>query len=179
MRIKSSNHGILVLSAILILMVSGPPDLVSSLTVSGVWSPRDFLRVVARFGFLKSDVHHKDKTDGYIFGNITSALPIPMGRNISQKATLMLVDRSIFIKMVGEKELDSGKLTCQTFSLMDQVSSDQKCHNQSYDSNKKDLIRYVPCPSGGLCSGAKNSTIERLIPQTQVTYIIEDQKQPT
>lgn len=45
----------------------------ASVTVSGIWSPSSSgLKVVARFGFVKSDVHNRDRTDGYIFGNITS-----------------------------------------------------------------------------------------------------------
>lgn len=124
----------------LLLLVSITISGASALSANGVWSPSsDFVKVVARFGFLKSDVHHKDVTDGYIFGNVTSAFR----KEEKRKATLLLVDRSTFAKIYGKKEPDSSSLTCdKIFSVINEVAYDEKCN----DAKERDITRYVPCP---------------------------------
>lgn len=141
-----------------------------SLSVTGLWSPAsDFLKVVGRFGFLKSDVHHKDTTDGYIFGNVTSTFR----SDESRKATLLLIDRNTFIRIIGGKKLDKSSLTCDSiFSVIDEFAYDEvrfpvthsvcllneiyrcafftlsDCVQKCNDAKEADLIRHVPCPRG-------------------------------
>ena len=144
----------------------------SSLTVNGLWSPSsDFVKVIGRFGFLKSDVHHKDITDGYIFGNVTSTFR----SDESKKATLLLIDRSTFIKIYGgKKKSDTSSLTCEKiFSVIDEVAYDKKCK----DTKTQDLIRYIPCPRGKFCEGLVDE--KKIVPGSQLTFVVEDQKQPT
>ncbi|KAI1295335.1 putative integral membrane protein [Halotydeus destructor] len=161
--------------ALIGLVLLGFLDPVPGLQVTGVWSPSsDFLQVIARFGFTKSDIHHKDSTDGYIFGNVTSAFK----SDESPKATLLLMDRNTFIKVNGnKKKLDKSRLTCANiFAVIDKLAFDENCNNVT----ARDMLRSVPCPRGKVCEGGSvASRKNKIVSLNQLTYVIEDQKQPT
>ena len=109
-------------------------------------------------------------------------------------AALILIDRTTFIKMIGSEETDldgtnGGRnpfLACDKIfdqmnqgiiKIHDQYSS--KCDNESsVPSSNRDLVRMIPCPEGKPCPGIKPPDYHR-VPGSQVTFVVEDQKQPT
>ena len=141
-------------------------------SVSGVWNPSEsFVKVVARFGFLKQDVHHRDKTDGYIFGNITSSSSVFSNKVttsslnnksnnrttllLTSKASLILVDKSTFHRMFGEgtKELASGNCS-QVFSAIKHLipEEDECIRNLRHEGNKS----HVNSSSNGIKSSTRD-----------------------
>lgn len=112
----------------MMLILALLPNEITSVTISGLWSPSSSsLKVVARFGFVKADLYNRDRTDGYIFGNITSNPELPTVtllngtikhqhqqqqptyvnssenklRKVQSKAVILLVERTSLIRILG------------------------------------------------------------------------------
>jgi hypothetical protein len=140
---------------------------------------------VARFGVQKSDIHHKDDTYGYVFGNVTLVHHNKDQKRPLKSAALVLVNRNLFLKIRGlynnnknedkiiKNNKTSNNLCRPIFDIIDSMAYDEKCN----DANQLDIIRYVPCIEGALCDGAFRSS--QIVQNYQFTYVIEDQKQPT
>lgn len=112
------------------------PSPSSGLSVGGVWSPRhDFVKVIAKFGFLKSDVHHKDRTDGYVFGNVTVISSSPYVKTIH--------------KPVNDPPVIGGRLVVNStikanHSSSSNVHSSTTMPSTQKPSEKDNLIDYNP-----------------------------------
>ncbi|RWS25709.1 Integral membrane protein GPR180-like protein [Leptotrombidium deliense] len=149
-----------------------------TLNVNSVWSPSNSaIQVIGRFGVGKADIHHKDDTCGYIFGNISSpSHPFQSHR----KATLVLLSRDQFIELYNinknpKKTTNSSSPLCEALlSTVDKTAFDEKCKAD----NEVDSIRYVPCQQGALCEGGFASSAPK-VSGYQFTFIIKDQPQPT
>jgi hypothetical protein len=140
---------------------------------------------VARFGVQKSDIHHKEDTYGYVFGNVTLVHHNKDQKRPLKSAALVLVNRNLFLKIYGlyneyknedkiiKNNKTSNNLCRRIFDVIDSVAYDEKCNA----ANQLDTIRYVPCIEGALCDGAFHT--QQIVQNYQFTYVIEDQKQPT
>lgn len=149
----SFTHFLLLVLSILSLF-----QLSESTSVTGVWNPSvNFVKVVARFGFLKQDVHHRDKTDGYIFGNITStpavtstttkvsspSLTVNHNRTSlldASKASLLLIDKPTFTRIFGDErlELDSIPANCSSifYGIRHLIPEEEDCQAKNNNSSR-------------------------------------------
>ncbi|KAH9497822.1 hypothetical protein DERF_013778 [Dermatophagoides farinae] len=68
-----------------------------------------------------------------------------------------------------------GKFCADIFKAIHPKNTEKICHNSSNDDNDDDdeYFRYVPCPTGGTCD---NQCQEMNIPNYQLTYVIDEQK---
>lgn len=137
---------------------------VTCVTHSGFWSPSDSnIKVIARFGFVKSDVHNHHRTDGYIFGNITrDSLELKQQTSYNESidalnsndasqtptATVLLVDRNVLNKILGadtdpqrvnlmKLNTFTGNINCSLiFSSIIHVTNDDfiKCNSHTHNN---------------------------------------------
>ena len=127
----------------------------SGLSVGGVWSPRhDFVKVIAKFGFLKSDVHHKDRTDGYVFGNVTV-----ISSSIDQhkfKIHAPINDpQSISGKSISGKSINDSPISGHNHTITHAVTSDAKLMNRNSSNGAASTDRNS---SNGAASTDRNSS---------------------
>lgn len=138
LRTSSSSSMLFILAAIFtVLCLLNLPLPSSGLSVGGVWSPRhDFVKVIAKFGFLKSDVHHKDRTDGYVFGNVTVISSSPYIKTIHKPVNDQIV---IGGKLVNNTIIKATHNTSTNVSLTTKMPLTQKPSDK--DSS---LVDYNP-----------------------------------
>lgn len=155
----------LVLISLLILHTNVYP--VESTHLKGTFQTNEFFKFLVKFGFQKTDRHHKEDTYGYIFGNITSKQNVPF------PVTFAVLPKPYFVEYYKNRLLYDKSLACKRmFETLSTVAFDQKCNKGG-----KDFLRKIPCPANGLC--ADEDTPWNVIKGNQFTYVIQDLKQPS
>lgn len=136
--------------------------------LQGTFHTKDFFKFLIKFGFQKTDRHHKDETRGYIFGNITSKQQLPY------EITFSVLPKSYFLKYYQNRLTydKSNACTC----MFDKLKT--KAFNPQCNPNGSDYLRKVPCNRGELCID-ENTTPWNVVKNHQFTYVIQDLKQPS
>lgn len=135
--------------------------------ISGTFRTGDFFKLLAKFGFQKTERHSQRDSYGYIFGNITAkeTFPVPI--------TFAVLDKYDFLPLYGNRSFINRDLACQRmFSTIDQFAFDSQCHTK----NQMDFLRRIPCARNQLCSD--EITASNVIPGHQFTYVISNLNQP-
>ena len=155
---------------VLLTFLSFIPENAHALHVHGKWQTGEFFHFVAKFGFQKTDMKDQDKTQGYIYGNITSAT----GQNLKNtKVTLAVLDRGYFLEYYGNSTVVQRDLACTSmFNKINPIAYDSQCN----DVGTEDFLRKVPCPIGKIC--ADEDKPENVVQNFQFTYVIQDLSQP-
>lgn len=136
--------------------------------ITGTFHTNEFFKMLAKFGFQKTERHSQRDSYGYIYGNITSKQQFPV------KIAFAVLDKYNFLPFYGNRTLYDRDLACQQmFSTVDQFAFDRKCHPES---NSLDFLRQIPCTRGQLCDGEDNAA--NVISGNQFTYVISDLNQP-
>lgn len=140
------------------------------------WTSKDFFLFVSKFGVQKTDLKNEDATQGFFYGNITT------NSNFSNALTLVVVDSEYFSHFYGNGSIANAKVKpnkqqrtniCKAmFKSIDEVAYDKDCNL----NGRKDYIRRVPCPKGGLCED--EDTPSNVIPNYQFTFKIMDKQIP-
>lgn len=120
----------------------------SGLHLAGTWDSRQFFVFLTKFGFQKTDPKQQDKTQGYIYGNITQA----GSRSSTKDLTLVVVDSEYFLEYYGNSTMRSRATCPAMFLKMDQIAFDYICKPKGLE----DFLRKVPCPRGKLCLDEDN-----------------------
>lgn len=139
----------------------------NAIHITGTFRTNEFFKLLAKFGFQKTERHSQRDSYGYIYGNITSKenFPVPI--------TFAVLDKYSFLPYYGNRTLYHRDKACQRmFSTIDQFAFDSKCSPK----NKMDFLRRIPCKHGELCSDEDNKT--NVINGNQFTYVISDLNQP-
>lgn len=135
--------------------------------ISGTFRTGEFFKLLAKFGFQKTERHSQRDSYGYIFGNITAkeTFPVPV--------TFAVLEKSIFLPLYGNRSFINRDLACQRmFSTIDQFAFDPKCHPK----NQVDFLRRIPCARNQLCTD--ETTASNVIPGHQFTYVMSNLNQP-
>lgn len=133
----------------------------------GTFRTNEFFKMIAKFGFQKTERHSQRDSYGYIYGNISSKQQFPVA------VTLAVLDKFSFLPLYDNRSVANRDLACQRmFSTIDQIAYDRKCHT----ANKYDFLRRIPCKRGELCSDEDKPA--DIIANTQFTYVISDLNQP-
>lgn len=133
----------------------------------GTFRTNDFFKIIAKFGFQKTERHSQRDSYGYIYGNITSKQQFPV------PVTFAVLDKFNFLPYYGNRTVHNRDLACQRmFSMVDQFAYDRKCHVDNTD----DFLRRIPCKRGDLCSDENQPM--NVIAGNQLTYMISDLNQP-
>lgn len=134
--------------------------------ITGSFRTNEFFKLIAKFGFQKTERHSLRDSYGYIYGNITSTEHFPV------KITFALLDRYNFLPFYSNHELVNRDIACQRmFSSINQFAYDIKCHPKK---DGLDFLRRVPCTE--LCTDEDTSS--NVIQGHQFTYAISDLNQP-
>ncbi|XP_065160392.1 integral membrane protein GPR180 [Atheta coriaria] len=135
--------------------------------LKGKFRSNDFFKFLVKFGFQKTDLHLRENTHGYIFGNITSNqhFPVPV--------TFAVLDRSYFLDYYQNHVLyDKSEACKRMFAQLKTKAFDPKC-----SPNGNDYLRQVPCPKGKRC--VDEDSAWNVVKDYQLTYVIQDLKQPS
>lgn len=150
---------------ILFLLLSNSLILVNSTRIKGTFKTNEFFKFLLKFGFQKTDRHQKD-THGYIFGNITSKIQMPV------PITFAVLDRTHFLEYYENRSLFNKEQACKLmFNRLKNNSFDAKCNVDG-----KDFLRKVPCPKNKLCIDEDSKW--NVVKGYQFTYVIQDFRQP-
>lgn len=142
---------------------------VRCLHLKGTWRTSDFFIFLSKFGFQKTNIHHKTDTQGYIYGNITSK------DNITDVATLVVVDREYFLGYYHNRSIESKAEACLSmFNAIDTIAFDSICA----ENGQEFLLRRVPCVIDGLCQHHEALPEAKLVSGFQFTYQIQDVNEP-
>lgn len=133
----------------------------------GTFRTNEFFKMIAKFGFQKSERHSQRDSYGYIYGNITSKQQFPV------HITLAVLDKFSFVPFYGNRTIFSPDLACRRmFSTIDQVAYDRDCRKD----NKDDFLRHIPCKQGELCIDEDRPA--NVVTGNQFTFSINDMNQP-
>lgn len=135
--------------------------------ITGTFHTSEFFKLLAKFGFQKTERHSQRDSFGYIYGNITAKerFPVPI--------TFAVLDKHNFLPLYGNRSLINRDVACQRmFSTIDQFAFDRDCHSK----NTLDFLRRIPCDKNQLCSD--EDTPLNVIQNHQFTYVISDLNQP-
>lgn len=135
--------------------------------ISGTFNTNDFFKLLAKFGFQKTERHSQRDSYGYIYGNITSTeqFPVPV--------TFAVLDKNNFLPLYGNRSFINRDAACRRmFATADQYAFDRTCH----PTFPLDFLRRVPCERNQLCRDEDTST--NVIPGHQFTYVISNLNQP-
>lgn len=136
--------------------------------ISGTFRTGAFFKLLAKFGFQKTERHSQRDSYGYIFGNITAkeTFPVPI--------TFAVLDKYNFVQLYGNRSYINRDLACERmFASVDQVAFDQQCHAHN---NYTEYLRRIPCARNQLCTD--ETTPSNVIPGHQFTYVISNLNQP-
>lgn len=135
--------------------------------ITGTFRTGEFFKLLAKFGFQKTERHSQRDSYGYIYGNITSKEQLPV--NI----TFAVLDKYNFLPLYGNRSLIDRDEAChRMFSTIDQFAFDKTCHPK----NTLDFLRRIPCNRNQLCGD--EDTPSNIIPGHQFTYVISNLNQP-
>ena len=139
-----------------------------SLHVKGTWrTGLNFFKFLAKFGFQKTNLKDKERTQGYIYGNITSR------SNVTHIATLAVLDRGYFLEYYGNSTVSQQTQACLSmFHKINTVAYDSHC----FDDGAEDFLRNVPCAKNQICPDEDKP--ENVVNNFQFTYVIQDLSQP-
>lgn len=140
--------------------------------ISGTFRTNEFFKLLAKFGFQKTERHSQRDSFGYIYGNITSKqhFPVPIQIAVLDKHNFLPLYSVVVNRSYSNVNRDS---TCQQmFSVIDQFAFDRNCHPK----NQLDFLRGIPCERNQLCTD--EDTPANVIPSHQFTYVISDLNQP-
>lgn len=135
--------------------------------ITGTFRTNEFFKLLAKFGFQKTERHSQRESYGYIYGNITSKehFPFPI--------TFAVLDKHNFEPLYASRSLVNRDAACQQmFKTIDKFAFDKVCHPE----NKLDFLRHIPCPRNQLCEDEDKPS--NVIPGHQFTYVISDLNQP-
>lgn len=140
---------------------------VDCLHLTGKWKNGDFYKFLAKFGFQKTTEHDKLNTQGYIYGNITSA------QNSTAEMTFVVVDSEYFLQFYGNRTVQPRTNACPAmFGKIEKIAWDYNCN----PTGREDFLRKIPCPTGKRC--VDEDIPERVVPGYQFTYAVQDINQP-
>ncbi|XP_018496678.1 integral membrane protein GPR180 [Galendromus occidentalis] len=143
------------------LLLSG-----SSLRLQGSFNSSDFVKLVAKFGFEKTENHDHVNTLGYIYGNLTSS-----SRNVAHRGTLVVVEREHFLNLWGNRTRLKNACSAM-FHQLQRDAFDRHCNV----NGTQDFLRSFPCPRGQLCE--EEDTPSRVLRSSQFTYTVRDLHTP-
>ncbi|XP_004520306.1 integral membrane protein GPR180 [Ceratitis capitata] len=137
----------------------------AAIHLTGTFHTNDFFKVITKFGFQKAEatIPHGGSF-GYIYGNITASKD-----KFVQPISLVVLDKKAFVDFYSNRSIADPELACQRmFAHLQPLIYDETCNKQG----KRDYVRRVPCPHGGLC--ADEDTPSNVITQHQFTYTISE-----
>lgn len=152
---------------VIFLLITACFHFIQCTHLKGTFKSNDFFKFLVKFGFQKTDIHQKESTHGYIFGNITSKQNFPV------QITFAVLDRSYFLEYYQNRLIYDKKEACRRmFNTLKVAAFDPKCSPKG-----NDYLRKIPCPKGQLC--VDEDTAWNVISGHQFTYVIQDLVQPS
>lgn len=143
-----------------------------SLHVTGSFDTNDFFKFVARFGIQATDVHNREATRGYIYGNISVEWSSEALRYDKELIMLTVIDYNYFIDYYNKRRILPRSAACPLmFEKISKVAYFFECS----ENNTQDFIRRVPCPLGGLCL---DEEAPKIVENSQFAFKIQDLNQP-
>ena len=140
----------------------------NSLHIKGSWSSKKFFTFLTRFGFQQTKMHNETNSQGYIYGNITSAT-VP-----ENSIMLVLVDSEFFLEYYGNRTVVPRQKACLSmFEKINTKAWDPKCNQ----SGPEDFLRKIPCPKHKLCEDEVGAP-DWVLPGFQFTFRITNTNQP-
>lgn len=160
-----------ILSNVLLLLILIDSIVLQNAThISGTFRTNEFFKLLAKFGFQKTERHLQRDSFGYIYGNITSKQQFPV------PVTFAVLDKHNFLPLytvVANRSYYHRDLACQQmFSTIDQFAFDRSCQPKK----PLDFLRRIPCKHNQLCTD--EDTPSNVIPGNQFTYVISNLNQP-
>lgn len=147
-----------------------------ALHIVGHWSlsslsGQNGFKILARFGFQKTDLLLVNKTRGYIFGNVTSS-ESTASHNHTPPVLLVLVNYAHFKRVYDVLQSVSSKedvnFCSRVLSVVNDIAFEPRCN----PNGNQDVYRHVPCSSGKLCSDEDQPA--NVFPSSQMTYRVQD-----
>ncbi|XP_071079694.1 transmembrane protein 145-like [Haliotis cracherodii] len=136
------------------------------LHLKGTWNSEGFFLFLAKFGFQKTTSPDLDRTQGYIFGNITT------DSSLSMDLMLVVVDSEYFIEFYTNRTLPRKAACPRMFNKIDTIAFDVDCKPKG----QQDFLRRVPCPYNMLCPDEDDP--QNVVPGYQFTYKVRDTERP-
>lgn len=164
---KLKRRTVSISSVLRLIIIFNLIVLQSALHITGTFRTNEFFKLIAKFGFQKTERHSQRDSYGYIYGNITSTESFPV------QITFAVLDKYNFLPFYSNHTIMERDKACQhMFSSINQFAFDTKCHPK----NGLDFLRRIPCKPGQLCKD--EDTLSNVIPGHQFTYVISDLNQP-
>jgi len=152
----------------IILICTLTHSFIFALHLHGYYSPKEFFRLLTKFGIQKTDQHRPDDTFGYIYGNITLDCPIN-NCSITKTILFLILDYDYFLPLYKKQRTQS----CS--QMMKQIQT-IAFHRQCNEIGTEDFWRRIPCQQGQLCYDEDQP--QNVIHNQQFTFKIRDINQP-
>lgn len=150
----------------MMIIISGVEQ-IESTHLRGTFNTNDFFKFLIKFGFQKTDRHHKEETHGYIFGNITSKPALP------HSVIFSVLPKPYFLEYYQNRLTYDKSTACKyMFDKLSTKAFDAKCNPEG-----KDYLRRIPCRDKELC--VDEDTPWNVVKNYQFTYVIQDLQQPS
>lgn len=141
---------------------------VQTLHLHGTYAPKEFFRLLTKFGIQKTDQHRPQDTFGYIYGNITLVCSTA-NCTFNKPILFLILDYDYFLPLYQKQRT----LSCS--DMMKQIQT-IAFHRRCHDTGTEDFWRTIPCPKGQLCPDEDQA--QNVINNQQFTFKIRDINQP-
>ncbi|CAH8482512.1 unnamed protein product [Schistosoma rodhaini] len=179
--------GILRISILTILLITNG---VNTLHLKGKWDPSNRYLFLTKFGFQRTQIDELEATRGYIYGTVNLENGVSNTQNVTDIATLVLVDGEFIMDLYGNatESIWTQNVTGMTYQESQWLMETERCnkmfdkinslawHKTCSPTGEMDLLRSVPCSSSGLC--AEEDDPESVVPNSQFTFVVQDLRQP-
>lgn len=163
---------------------------VNGLHLQGTWAPYQRYHFLTKFGVQRTKADELEASRGYVYGNVTLFKENCHNCVVPGLATLVLVDSEFILGLYGNGTelalhqdvsgvsalerswLVENERCRRMFTMIDGLAWHRTCSPKG----QMDLLRSVPCPSGGLCIEEDN--VNRVMHRSQFTYTVQDLRQP-
>ncbi|TNN20546.1 integral membrane G protein-coupled receptor isoform 2 [Schistosoma japonicum] len=165
-------------------------DAVNTLHLKGKWNPSNRYLFLTKFGFQRTQIDELEATRGYIYGTMMLENVTTSTQNLTDIATLVLVDSEFIVDLYGNatEPIWIHNITGMTYQESLWFIETERCnkmfgkinslawHKTCSPTGEMDLIRSVPCPASGFC--AEEDDPESVVPNSQFTFVVQDLRQP-
>ncbi|CAH8447419.1 unnamed protein product [Schistosoma rodhaini] len=179
--------GILRISILTVLLITNG---VNTLRLKGKWNPSNRYLFLTKFGFQRTQIDELEATRGYIYGTVNLENGVSNTQNVTDIATLVLVDGEFIMDLYGNatESIWTQNVTGMTYQESQWLMETERCnkmfdkinslawHKTCSPTGEMDLLRSVPCSSSGLC--AEEDDPESVVPNSQFTFVVQDLRQP-
>jgi hypothetical protein len=128
-------------------------SVVQTMHIKGEFNTNDFYKYLTRFGFKATDIHNVQRTQGFIYGNVTHKYDSTLS---NRSLTLIILDKKSFYEFHKKHTILPRQYACQ---MMFNERLTMNLFNLNCNLNGTlDYTRRVPCTRNDVCTDHQNNS---------------------